>query len=134
MAPVSSMPARIRTGSLGSRRNNEKMIRLTRINVGIMLRKRRIKYFRTGSLLYLTASLLHPKIPRSDVPVAAEGVLLTAAGGGNVAADVVDPQHGRHGLPDVFEGYHLDLLVEVDGFGHGSLLRGLVQETIELSL
>ena len=51
MAPVSSMPARMRTGSLGNRRNNEKMIRLTRINVGIMLRKRRMRYFRTGSLL-----------------------------------------------------------------------------------
>src|ERR671925_126837 len=100
------MPARIRTGSLGKRRRMENTIKLTSINVGIMLRKRRIIYFRTGSLLCCTSSLLHPKIPRSDVPVAAHGVLVTAAGGGDMAADVVDPQHGRDILPDVLEGQH----------------------------
>src|SRR5262245_23352944 len=134
MAPLSSMPARMRTGSLGKRRRMENTIKLTSINVGIMLRKRRIIYFRTGSLLYLTRSPLHPKIPRPYVPIPAHGILVTAAGGGDMTADVIDPQHGRNILPDVLQGDHLHLLVDVDGLVHAWLPSGQIQQTIELSL
>ena len=67
-------------------------------------------------------------------PVAAHRVGLTAARGGNMAADVVDPQHGWHILPDVLQGQELHLLVDVDGLRQAALLRGLVQQAVELGL
>jgi hypothetical protein len=60
MAPLSSIPANKRAGSLGSQRTSAKTPRLTRSRVGIMFSSRRTRYFCT---LCLLNSYLRQKSP-----------------------------------------------------------------------
>ena len=99
----------------------ENTIKLTRIRLE-SCEKRRTRYFRivpnwTAStplepLPFLTSAplTLSPEIPRPDKAVAAHGILLTATRAGDMAADVVDPQHGWHILINVFQGQELHFL------------------------
>src|SRR5215475_7049330 len=78
--------------------------------------------------------LLHPKVTGPDKPVAAHRVVITAASGGNVATDVIDPKQSWYIRPGVLECHQLHLLVNVDGLVQARLPRGLFQQAVDLSL
>src|SRR5262249_37737813 len=99
--------------------------------VGIIFSSRRTRYFCT---LFLLRLLFAPKISRPDKSVATYRIGVTTTSRRDVTADVVDPQHGWHVLPQVFQGHTLHLFIHVNGLGPFCSLRRLVQQTIYLLL